>query len=201
MKHIATVALMLNLGVASVYAQEKPVKMVISGTAAPSTINLQTGTGTTEYSLAGNGTLGPFTLRAVSGGTASPQESSTCPSPKLYFPTIAGGGVFRFRDGSLLKVHLTEGSDCIDLAAQEALCIRTFQVTGGTTLRAPGTQRIASAQDQQGVGFDRDLRLPCHHSHACLPTTSPFGSALVRKQGGSLPQRRVNSPYKPHDNF
>jgi len=132
MKHIATVALMLNLGVASVYAQEKPVSMEFSGTSAPSTISLGTGTPTGEYSLAGNGTLGPFTLRAVSAGTASPQESSTCPSPKLYFPTIAGGGVFRFRDGSLLKVHLTEGSDCIDLAAQEALCIRTFQVTGGT---------------------------------------------------------------------
>src|SRR2546425_10795469 len=41
MKHIATVALMLNLGVAGVYAQQKPVKMTFSGTAAPSTINLQ----------------------------------------------------------------------------------------------------------------------------------------------------------------
>jgi hypothetical protein len=132
MKHIATVALMLNLGVASVYAQEKPVKMVISGTAAPSTINLQTGTGTTEYSLAGNGTLGPFILRAVSAGTASPQESSTCPSPKLYIPTIAGEAVFRFQDGSLLKLNLTGGDDCIDLAAREAHCTRIFQITGGT---------------------------------------------------------------------
>ena len=34
MKHIATVALMLNLGVAGVYAQQKPVKMTFSGTAA-----------------------------------------------------------------------------------------------------------------------------------------------------------------------
>ena len=41
MKHIATVALMLNLGVAGVYAQQRPVKMTFSGTAAPSTINLQ----------------------------------------------------------------------------------------------------------------------------------------------------------------
>ena len=40
--------------------------------------------------------------------------------------------VFRFRDWSLLIVHLTQGSDCIDLAALQALCIRTFQVTGGT---------------------------------------------------------------------
>ena len=32
MKHIATVALMLNLGVAGVYAQQRPVKMTFSGT-------------------------------------------------------------------------------------------------------------------------------------------------------------------------
>ena len=41
MKHIATMALMFNLAVASVYAQQNPVKMVFSGTAAASTINLQ----------------------------------------------------------------------------------------------------------------------------------------------------------------
>ena len=132
MKNIATVALMLSLGVATVYAQQNPVNMAFSGTAAPSTINLGTGTPTSEYNFGGNGTLGPFTFRTVSASAASPQQSSTCPSPKLYFPTMAGGGVFRFQDGSLLKVHLTQGSDCIDLAALEALCIRTFQVAGGT---------------------------------------------------------------------
>jgi hypothetical protein len=31
-----------------------------------------------------------------------------------------------------LKVNLTGGSDCIDLAAQQALCTRIFQITGGT---------------------------------------------------------------------
>ena len=40
MKHIATVALMLNLGVAGVFAQQKPVKMTFSGTFVPTTINL-----------------------------------------------------------------------------------------------------------------------------------------------------------------
>jgi hypothetical protein len=38
MKYIAAMALMLNLGVASVYAQQLPVKMVFSGTGAPSTV-------------------------------------------------------------------------------------------------------------------------------------------------------------------
>jgi hypothetical protein len=32
MKHIATITLLLNLGVAGVYAHEKPVKMTFSGT-------------------------------------------------------------------------------------------------------------------------------------------------------------------------
>jgi hypothetical protein len=31
-----------------------------------------------------------------------------------------------------LKVNLTQGADCIDLAAQEAHCALTFQITGGT---------------------------------------------------------------------
>ena len=131
MKHIATVALMLSLGVAGVYAQERPVMMTFAGTAAPSTINLGS-TPTSEYNFGGDGTLGPFTFRTVSASAASPQQSSTCPSPKLYITTIAGAGVFRFQDGSLLKVHLTQGSDCIDFAAMQALCIRTFQITGGT---------------------------------------------------------------------
>ena len=49
MKHIATMALMLNLGVAGVYAQQRPVKMTFSGTAGASTINLQhSGTNNSE---------------------------------------------------------------------------------------------------------------------------------------------------------
>jgi hypothetical protein len=135
MKHIATVALMLSLGVAGIYAQQKPVKMRFSGTAGPSTINLQhLGTNTVEENFAGNGTLGPFTFRNVSAETASPQQpSSTCSGPnKLYFLRVAGAGVFRFQDGSLLKVNLTQGFDCVDLAAQQGNCTMIFQITGGT---------------------------------------------------------------------
>src|SRR2546422_3436351 len=119
MKHIATVALMLNLGVAGVYAQQKPVKMTFSGSLVPSTINLQPGTVTDEEISAGNGTLGPFTFRELHADPASPQPSSTCSGPThLYFPTVAGGGVFRFQDGSLLTVGVTAGSSIfIDLTA------------------------------------------------------------------------------------
>ncbi len=133
MKHIVTVALMLHFGVAGIYAQAVPVNMTLSGTAAPSTVNLGTGTPASEYNLAGNGTLGSFTFRVVSASAASPQESSTCSGQNhLYFPVLAGEGVFRFRNGDLLKVDLTGGADCIDLAAQEAHCTRIFQVIGGT---------------------------------------------------------------------
>ena len=134
MKHIATVALMLNLGVAGVYAQQRPVTMTFSGTAAPSTVNLQhPNTSTGEENFAGNGALGPFTFRNISAETTSPQPSSTCSGPThLYFLRVAGAGVFRFQDGSLLKVNLTQGADCVDLAAQQGHCTMTFQITGGT---------------------------------------------------------------------
>jgi hypothetical protein len=134
MKHIATVALMLNLGVAGIYAQQNPVNMTFSGTSASSTINLQQpNTQTGEDNFAGNGSLGPFTFRNISAETASPQQSSTCSGPaQLYFLRVAGAGVFHFQDGSLLKVNLTQGADCIDLAAGQANCTMTFQITGGT---------------------------------------------------------------------
>src|SRR4051812_46426937 len=130
MKHIAAMALMLNLGVAGVYAQEKPVKMRYSGTEAKSAIDLQIpGTQTAEFNFAGNGTLGPFTFRNVEADGA-PQQSSACPATQVYVQTMAGAGVFRFQDGSLLKVILTEGYDCIDFVALEAHCTRTFKITG-----------------------------------------------------------------------
>jgi hypothetical protein len=133
MKHIATMALMLNLGIVSVYAHERPVKMRFSGTEGASAINLQIqDTHTGEFNFAGNGTLGSFTFRNVEAEGAFPQQSSACPANQVYVPTMAGAGVFRFQDGSLLKVKLTEGHDCIDFVALEAHCTRTFEITGGT---------------------------------------------------------------------
>jgi hypothetical protein len=135
MKHIAAMTLMLNLGVASVYAQRYPVKMAYSGTSGPSAVNLQQpGTQTVEENFAGNGALGPFTFRNISAETTSPQQPpSTCSGPaNIYFSRVAGAGVFRFQDGSLLKVNMTQGADCIDLAAQQGHCTLTLQITGGT---------------------------------------------------------------------
>ncbi len=132
MKHIATMALMLNLGVAGAYAQ--PVKMVFSGTSGASSVNLQEPDASNdEDNFAGNGTLGSFTFRNVRAIANSPTPSSTCAGPnQLHFADPAGAGVFRFEDGSLLKVNLTQGGDCIDLAAQEGHCTLTLKVIGGT---------------------------------------------------------------------
>jgi hypothetical protein len=136
---IATVILMLNPGVAGIYAQQGPfsqqgpIKMTVSGTNVATTIDLQPGTITDEVNFAGNGTLGPFTYRELHADTLSPQSSSTCVGGTgLYVPTLAGGGVFRFRDGSLLNIGLTEGSLCIDPTAGVAHFSGMYTVTGGT---------------------------------------------------------------------
>jgi hypothetical protein len=134
MKHIATMALALTLGVAGVYAQQIPVNMTFSGDGTPSVIDLKhPNTNTSEENLAGSGTQGLFTFRLVKASTAAPQPSTSCSGPtKVYFQDVAGAGLFRFVDGSLLKVNLTDGGDCIDFAANQAQCTLTFQVTGGT---------------------------------------------------------------------
>jgi hypothetical protein len=132
MKHIGTLALMLNIGAAGLYAQQQSVKMTFSGTAVPSAIILQAGVGTGEDSFAGKGTLGSFTYRDLETEAPAPQPA-TCSGPKkLYSLRVVTTGVFGFKDGSLLMVNLMQGSDCVDLAAQQAHCTIIFKITGGT---------------------------------------------------------------------
>ena len=138
MKYAATLALMLNVGLASVYAQQAPanVKMSFAGNGGPSAIDLkQPNSNNVEENVAGKGTLGLFTFRNVTAEANSPssQPPSTCSGPThLYFLRLAGAGIFTFQDGSLLNVRLTHGGDCIDLVANEGHCTLTLQVTGGT---------------------------------------------------------------------
>jgi hypothetical protein len=133
MKHIVTIALMLNFGVASVYAQQKAVNMKFSGTNVGTTIDLQPDTVTDDVNLAGNGTLGPFTYHELHADSVTPQSSPTCvDGTGLYIPTLAGGAVFRFQGGSLLTVELTEGALCIDLTAGVAHFAGSYKITGGT---------------------------------------------------------------------
>jgi hypothetical protein len=122
MKHLATITLMLTLGIAGAYAQS--VNMSLSGTAGPSTIDL--GPLTSEYTLDG----GNVTLRLVSGSGPAAEQPASCTG--IYGVVLSGEGVFRFADGSLLKANVTGGSDCIDPVAFQALCIRNLTITGGT---------------------------------------------------------------------
>ena len=130
MRSIATVALMLNLGAAGVYAQERPVKMKFSGTNVATTINLLTNTVTDEQQSAGDGTFGAFTFRELHADGQSLQPPPGCFGPN--FAVFAGAGVFRFQDGSLLIVTVMKGSGCINPAAGTAVLTVQYQITGGT---------------------------------------------------------------------
>ncbi len=134
MELLATATLMLNFGVAGIYAESVSVHLTVSGTAANSTVQLTPGTPSSEYNLAGGGLLDPFTIRVVNSTAANPDFPNTCSGPtKLHFASVAGAAVLRSWDGSLLTLNLTDGSDCIDFAANQALCIRNFKITGGTS--------------------------------------------------------------------
>lgn len=134
---LIAVALMLNLSVASTYANETSVAMTFSGNGAfASPINLQYPNSTTiEENVSGSGALGAFTLRNVTADANSPAPDppSTCSGGTLlFFPRVAGAAILRFEDGSLLNLTLPRGGDCIDLATNTGHCTLTFQVTGGT---------------------------------------------------------------------
>jgi len=59
-------------------------------------------------------------------------------------------------------------------------------------LRAPGTSRTPAPQDQQGIGFDRDLGLLCHEAL----------SEMARLQNGAQPVAKADeSPWEPHEHF
>ena len=133
MKKIATLTLLLNLGIAAIHAQDRTVKMMFSGIIQVTTLIAQPASNTDEESLEGHGTFGPYTYRELHTDPAAPQPSPTCSGPsQIYFPTVAGGGIFRFHEGSLLTVKVTGGGLCIDLAAGAAHLALTYQITGGT---------------------------------------------------------------------
>src|SRR5262245_35094617 len=121
MRHMATLVLMLTLGVGSAAAHERPVKMKFSGSMTPTSIAVQPDTITDDEQLAGDGALGPFTFRKLRTDALVPGLSSGCSGPsQVNIPVVAGAGVFRFEDGSLLTVAITEGALCIDFAASLA---------------------------------------------------------------------------------
>jgi hypothetical protein len=140
MKDLATITLMLTIGAAGMYG-ETSVSMRFSGTSGNSAISLAratdpTGSGTGEYNFTGNGTLGGFNLRTINlNPTGAPAGCPFGNQPAANHPYF-GTGVFRFDDGSLLMVSLTQGSDCLATSSTGqplgAICVRVFQITGGT---------------------------------------------------------------------
>jgi hypothetical protein len=134
MKHAAAMALIFTLGVAGVFAEERPVKMRFSGSFIPTSIVMQPDSITDEELLAGNGALGSFTFRKLRTDLLAPHPSAACSGPsQVNIPVVAGGGVFRFEDGSLLTVVISEeGALCIDFDAAVANLTESYQITGGT---------------------------------------------------------------------
>ena len=143
MRHLTTAALVLYLGVASLYAQQfgeyatgRRVKMRFSGSIISSPLILAPGTLNHEEHLEGNSTLGPFTYRGLWADDPATRTLGNCGSGfGPNFQLVIGGGVFRFHDGSLLTVNLTGGVLCIDFsdpARPVGHLSETFQITGGT---------------------------------------------------------------------
>ena len=156
MKRLATVALMLVLAVATSYAHGQSVTMTFSGVSDNSSDNLQQpNTSNDGDNFTGTGTLGNFNVRLVRAISNTAGSSSTCAGPdQLFLMELAGGGVFRFQDGSLLNVNLTQGGDCINLTTGVAHCTVTFQVTGGTGHFKGASGVLTMTETANGVLFD-----------------------------------------------
>ena len=159
MKYAGTLALMLTLGLASLYAQPTLVKvtMSFSGNGGASGIDLkQPNSINVEENVAGKGTFGQFTFRDIRAAATSPEASSTCSG--VFFPTVAGGGVLRFQDGSLLKVKIEQGSgsgDCIDLVHMMAHCTLILEIIKGGTGRFQNASGVLTyAETATPVLFD-----------------------------------------------
>jgi hypothetical protein len=144
MRRVTTLALMLTLGVAGLHAEQpaeehsstRRVKMRFSGSTMSTTLTIAPNTLNHESDVAGNSSLGPFTYRGLWADDPGSQSFGSCGSGVgPNFRVVAGGGVFRFEDGSLLTVRLTEGTLCVDIADPSHPVGRqfeTYQITGGT---------------------------------------------------------------------
>jgi hypothetical protein len=176
MKHLTTIALMLNLAIASVYAQQTPVKMTFSGTGGASPIDLkQPNAHTGEENVAGSGTLGSFTLRDVRATSLAPQPSSTCAG--IYFPSLAGAGLLRFQDGSLLQVTLVQGGDCIDMVHMLGHCTLTLKIVGGTG-RFQNASGVLTYTETAVPLLADDSKIPVYFSETGTITGTISGVAM-----------------------
>ena len=135
-------------------SREHPIRMTFSGSIIPTTLVVQPNSITDEELLAGHGSLGPFTFRKLRTDDTIPQSFGECGSgvgPSLR--VSAGGGVFRFEDGSLLTVVITEGALCIDFDHMVGHLTETYQITGGTGRLAGATGALQATGTLHAVLF------------------------------------------------
>jgi hypothetical protein len=169
---LVLVALMLNFGVAGVYAHQQHVKMTFSGTNVATGINLQANTVTDEMHAAGKSSLGRFTYRELHADGAAPQPPAGCTGPS--FGVLKGAGVFRFRDGSLLVVAVKDGSGCVNLAERTSTLIVNYQINGGTGRFANASGELTMTATQTPV-----LR-NATNAPALLPIAGQFEGTIFR---------------------
>ena len=168
------VALMLDLGVAGAYAQQRHVKMTFSGTNVATTINLQANTVTDELHAAGKGSLGRFTFRELHADGVAPQPPAGCTGP--FFGVLKGAGVFSFQDGSLLIVTVKDGSGCVNLVERFAALIVNYEINGGTGRFANASGELTMTATHTPV-----LR-NATNAPALLPITGEFEGTIFRPE-------------------
>ena len=191
MRHLTAAALILTFAIASLYAQQpaeehsgaRRVTMRFSGSTMSTALAIAPNTLNHESQVAGNSSLGPFTYRGLWADDPSSQTAGSCGSGfGPNFRVVAGGGVFRFEDGSLVTVRLTEGTLCIDVsnpARPVGRQFETYQITGGTG-------RFENAETQCGATADGcTLRLTATRSlvlrdSAGAPTLFSFTGEFQR---------------------
>ena len=156
MKRIATlkttVALMFNLGVASVYAQHVPLTLSFSGYCCVHTDQPAARRSCVRVQYRRERYARSIHLSYCRSQLAARRLPGQSPSLLRWCRCIS-----RFEDGSLLMVNLTQGSDCLQFTSTGpvAHCTRTFQITGGTG------------------------RLKCVRRHNCFDRDGPGG--VVRR--------------------
>jgi hypothetical protein len=129
MKRMTTVLLLFLFGAAVGYAQGDSVKMNYSGSELTTTFNINGNQYAGEEKLAGAGSLGAFSYRALRADSNNVTITDACPNGNI--PVTGGAGIFRFSDGSLMTVNITGGAICVD-ANQIGHLVETYQVAGGT---------------------------------------------------------------------
>ena len=143
MRHLTTVALMLNLGIASLYAQqpaEEPsgasrIRMTFSGSTMSTTLAIAPDTLNHESHVAGNSSLGPLPI--VACGLTLPARGPPAVAAAVSagrFPLWPARGCFASRTEVSWRPSSRRESVCGGLGSRASggSPVRDYQITGGT---------------------------------------------------------------------